>query len=98
MHELPADVAAPIVDAYADSLGLVFLCAAPVAFVGFVVSLFLKEIPLREMESASAADLGDGFGMPVMETSDEILEMAVGRIFRDSPGYPVAQARRAPGV
>ncbi len=83
--ELPAEAAAPIVQAYADSLGLVFLCAAPVAFLGFVVSLFLKEIPLREMESASAADLGDGFGMPVMETSDEILELAVGRTFRDSP-------------
>ena len=33
--------------AYADSLDLVFLCAAPVAVVGFVVALFLSEVPLR---------------------------------------------------
>ena len=95
--DLPAEVAAPIVGAYADSLGLVFLCAAPVAFLGFVVSLFLKEIPLREMESASAADLGDGFGMPVMETSDEILELAVGRTFRDSPDIRLRKLVDAPG-
>ncbi|MHA3021443.1 MDR family MFS transporter [Mycobacterium sp. BMJ-28] len=85
LHELPVEVAAPIVDAYAGALGLVFLCAAPVAAVGFVVSLFLKEIPLREIEAVSAADLGDGFGMPAMESPDDILEMAVGRMFRDSP-------------
>ncbi|WP_395312024.1 MDR family MFS transporter [Mycobacterium sp. AMU20-3851] len=95
--DLPAEVAAPIVGAYADSLGLVFLCAAPVAFLGFVVSLFLKEVPLREMEAASAADLGDGFGMPVMETSDEILELAVGRTFRDSPDIRLRKLVDHPG-
>ena len=47
-------MAAPIVDAYADSLGSVFLCAVPVAIIGFVVSLFLREVPLREMDAASA--------------------------------------------
>ncbi|MEN4473783.1 MDR family MFS transporter [Mycolicibacterium cosmeticum] len=85
LHELPAEVAAPIVDAYADALGLVFLCAAPVAVVGFVVALFLKEIPLREIEAVSAGDLGDGFGMPGTESPDDILERAVARMFRDSP-------------
>src|SRR3954454_15816184 len=39
LHRLPHEVAAPIVDAYADSLGMVFLCAAPVALVGFIVAL-----------------------------------------------------------
>ncbi|MCP6318723.1 hypothetical protein NL491_27660, partial [Klebsiella pneumoniae] len=68
LRELDPAVAAPIVAAYADALGLVFLCAAPVAAVGFVVSLFLKEVPLREMETVSASDLGEGFGMPVLET------------------------------
>jgi len=28
---------------------MVFLCAAPVALVGFIVALTLKEVPLREM-------------------------------------------------
>nr|WP_313775417.1 MDR family MFS transporter [Mycobacterium sp.] len=97
LRELPAEMAAPIIEAYADSLGLVFLCAAPVALVGFVVSLFLKEIPLREMESVSASDLGEGFGMPTPETSDEILEMAVARIFRDSPDIRLRRLTDHPG-
>ena len=75
----------PIVDAYADSLGKVFLCAVPVAVVGFVVSLFLKEVRLREVETVSATDLGEGFGMPSTESPEKILEVAVGRLFRDSP-------------
>jgi EmrB/QacA subfamily drug resistance transporter len=97
LHQLPARMAAPIVDAYADALGLVFLCAAPVAVVGFVVALFLKEIPLREIEAASAADLGDGFGMPAIESPDDILERAVVRMFRDSPEIRLRNLAGSPG-
>lgn len=67
LHELPPEIAAPIVEAYADSLGLVFLCAAPVALLGFVVSLFLKEVPLQELDPTAAVDMGEGFGMPSTE-------------------------------
>jgi EmrB/QacA subfamily drug resistance transporter len=85
LHELAPEMARPIVDAYADSLGTVFLCAVPVAVVGFVVSLFLKETPLRDMDAVSASDLGEGFGMPSGDSPEKILETAVGRMFRDSP-------------
>lgn len=85
LHDLPVDQAAPIVTAYADSLGQVFLFAAPVALVGFFVALLLKEVPLREMEAASAVDLGEGFGMPSTETPDSLLEVAIARLMRDSP-------------
>ncbi len=85
LHTLPAEMAAPIVDAYADSLCKVFLCAVPVAVVGFVVSLFLKETPLREMDAVSATDLGEGFGMPSTEPPEKILEVAIGRLMRNTP-------------
>ncbi len=85
LHALPPEMAAPIVNAYADSLGTVFLCAVPVAVVGFVVALFLKEIPLREIEAVSATDLGEGFGMPGTESPDKILEVAIGRLMRNTP-------------
>ena len=85
LHALSPEMAAPIVDAYADSLGTVFLCAVPVAVVGFIVSLFLKEIPLREMDAMSATDLGEGFGMPSTESPDKILEVAIGRLMRNTP-------------
>jgi hypothetical protein len=97
LHQLSPAMAAPIVNAYADSLGTVFLCAVPIAVVGFVVALFLKEVPLREMDAVSATDLGEGFGMPSTETPDQILEVAVGRMFRDSPDVRLRSLAGRPG-
>lgn len=97
LQALPADVAAPIIEAYANALGTVFLCAAPVAVVGFIVSLFLKEIPLREMDAVSATDLGEGFGMPGADSPEKILEVAVGRMFRDSPEIRLRSLAHEPG-
>ena len=96
LHRLPADVAAPIVEAYADSLGRVFLCAAPVAALGFILALMLKEVPLREIDSGPV-DLGEGFGMPSGETPEEILEVAVGRLIRDSPDLRLRSLAGRPG-
>ena len=95
LHQLSPEMAAPIVDAYADSLGKVFLCAAPVALVGFVVALFLKEVPLRE----TRRDLGDRPRRGLRHAHDRV----AGEDARDGgrpdvprlPGDPVAQPRRA---
>ena len=97
LRALPPEMAAPIVAAYADSLGTVFLCAVPVAIVGFVVSLFLKEVPLREMDATAATDLGEGFGMPTGDSAEKILEVAVGRMFRDSPDIRLRSLAAEPG-
>ncbi len=97
LHSLPAATAAPIIDAYADSLGRVFLCAAPVALVGFVLALMLKEVPLREMEDVMSVDLGEGFGMPSTETPEQILELAVARMMRDSPDLRLRSLAGSPG-
>ncbi|MDT5348003.1 MAG: hypothetical protein QOH91_1290 [Mycobacterium sp.] len=85
LHRQPHNVAAPIVAAYSDSLTQVFLCAAPVAAVGFVLALFLREVPLRDIHN-SAVDLGDGFGMPNPETPERMLENAIARMLRGEPG------------
>ncbi|MBJ7339201.1 MDR family MFS transporter [Mycolicibacterium sp.] len=97
LHQLAPAMATPIIDAYADSLGTVFLCAVPVAIVGFVVALFLKEVPLREMDAVSATDLGEGFGMPSADSPEKILEVAVGRMFRDSPEIRLRNLAGGPG-
>ena len=96
LHQLTPDMAAPIVNAYADSLGLVFLCAAPVAVVGFIVALTLKEVPLREMETVTV-DLGEGFGMPSTESPDKVLEIAIGRLMRHSPEIRLRNIAGRPG-
>ncbi|WP_407667609.1 MDR family MFS transporter [Mycolicibacterium arseniciresistens] len=97
LHELTAQQAAPIVTAYADSLGLVFLCAAPVALVGFFVALLLKEVPLREMETGVAVDLGESFGMPSTETPEKLLETTIGRLMRNSPDIRLRNVAGCPG-
>lgn len=53
LHRLPATAAAPIVSAYADSLTQVFLWAAPVAVGGFVLALFLRQVPLRDIHDGT---------------------------------------------
>ena len=85
LHRQPHSVAAPIVGAYADSLTQMFLCAAPVALLGFVLAFFLREVPLRDIHN-SAVDLGDGFGMPTSDTPERMLENAIARMLRGAPG------------
>lgn len=85
LHRLPREAAAPIVSAYAESLTHVFGWAVPVALVGFVLSLFLRQVPLREFHD-STVDLGDAFGMPTSETPDQMLENAIARMMRGVPG------------
>ncbi|GAB3031730.1 MDR family MFS transporter [Mycobacterium bourgelatii] len=85
LHRQPDSVSGPIVAAYAESLSQVFLWAAPVAVLGFVLALLLREVPLREIHN-SAIDLGDGFGMPSSETPERLLENAIARMLRGDPG------------
>ncbi|MFJ3582546.1 MDR family MFS transporter [Streptomyces sp. NPDC090127] len=83
VHALPDDVAAPIVQAYADTLHTVFLWTVPVAAIGFVVALFLKQVKLRDTARASAPDMGEGFASPTSSgDSAKLLELSVGRILR----------------
>ncbi|WP_406815565.1 DHA2 family efflux MFS transporter permease subunit [Mycobacterium sp. M23085] len=85
LHRLPRQAAAPIVAAYAESLTQVFLWAVPVALAGFVLALFLREVPLQEFHD-STVDLGDAFGMPTSETPDQMLENTIARMMRGVPG------------
>ena len=97
LRELPPEVAAPIVNAYADALDLVFLCAAPVALLGLIVAVFLKEVPLVDVDPATSVDLGEGFGMPSAESNDQVLETLVSRVMRSSPEIRLRTVAGRPG-
>jgi len=77
LHALAPAQIAPIVHAYAESPDKVFLWSVPVAILGFLLALTLKAVPLRGSARASAADLGDGFGMPTQASSERCLERAM---------------------
>ncbi|WP_405650234.1 MDR family MFS transporter [Streptomyces sp. NBC_00019] len=80
VHNLPSAVASPIIDAYADTIRTVFLWTVPVAALGFVVALFLKQVQLRDSARAGSTDMGEGFGQPSGADSQRVLEAAVGKI------------------
>ncbi|MDT5106141.1 MAG: hypothetical protein QOI25_3654 [Mycobacterium sp.] len=97
LHQLPPELAAPIAAAYADALDMVFLCAAPVAVVGFVLALMLKQVPLRNNDVSTAVDLGEGFAMPTTDSPDQLLENAVGRLIRQGSGVQLRALAERPG-
>ena len=72
IDSLPAAVRDPYIAAYAAAIRPMFLIAAAIAVVGFVVTWFLKEEPLRE----TVADQGirDSFASPRDTTSIAELE------------------------
>lgn len=98
LHALPEQVKAPIIAAYADTLHLVFLSAAPVAAVAFLVALFLKEVPLRDTARAAATEVGDNFAAPHTADSGDELEKLVALIVSRERRDPTPDVLRDSGV
>ncbi|CAM5565217.1 MFS transporter OS=Streptomyces tendae OX=1932 GN=GUR47_02910 PE=4 SV=1 [Streptomyces tendae] len=80
VHRLPPRASAPIVDAYADTIQTVFLWTVPIAVLGFLVALFLKQVQLRDSARAGSTDMGEGFASPHDASSRRTLEASVGKI------------------
>jgi EmrB/QacA subfamily drug resistance transporter len=80
LHRLPPAAARPIIDAYADTIQTVFLWTVPVAALGFLVALFLKQVPLRDSARLGSADLGQGFASPHDANAQRVLEASVAKI------------------
>ncbi|GMA23372.1 EmrB/QacA family drug resistance transporter [Luteimicrobium album] len=72
ISQLPADVGRSIIGAYSDSISTVFLYAASIAVIAFVLAWFVKEQPLRK--TVAVTDIGEGLGGSPTERSslDEI--------------------------
>ncbi len=75
LQHLPTSVRAEFVHAYAQSLSTVFLVAAPIAAVAFILSWLLPEVRLRT--TAQATDVGHTFAMPAARSSQEEIERAL---------------------
>ena len=79
LKRLPAGARAAVLHSYADSIDRIFLFALPVAAVAFVLSWFLREVPLRQ--TAGAADLSEGLGAgSAQRTSVQEIERALLRL------------------
>ena len=82
VHSLPAAQAAPIIEAYSETVQTLFRAGVPVALVAAVLGLFLKQVPLRGVAKAGANDVGDGFAMPEARSSQDRLEVAIARLMQ----------------
>lgn len=82
LHQLPAQVAAPFIEAYADTIHTVFLWVTPLGVIALIFAFLLKEVPLRDTAKASASDLGDGFAMPEALDPEQELERAISCLWR----------------
>ncbi|MFE1585892.1 MDR family MFS transporter [Streptomyces sp. NPDC058737] len=80
VHRLPPQASAPIVGAYADTIQTVFLWTVPVAVLGFLVAVFLKQVQLRDSARAGSTDMGEGFASPHDASSRRALEASVGKV------------------
>lgn len=80
LHALDPATIRPIVDAYAESLSLVFQWAAPVALVAFVLALLLPQVKLADSLAPDASDLGTGFGAPEALPNEEILSRRIANL------------------
>ena len=92
---LPPGVHSAYVQAFVDSLQPVFLAAAVVSFVGFVLTWFLREIPLRK--SVAAEGVAESFAMPRDAESLPEMERIVATLARRENRWRVYDqlARRA---
>jgi len=95
LHALPAAVAAPVVNAYAESLQTVFLWAVPVALAALVVALFLPQVTLRSRVTAAGA--GDGFAIPQGSDADTQLENVIGQVLKQKGESAAPEVLRASG-
>jgi DNA-binding MarR family transcriptional regulator len=80
VRQLPPEIHAPYVGAFAASLHPVFLTAAGVAIVAFVLTWLLREVPLRQ--TAGAEGIGESFASPRDDSSERELERIVSSIVR----------------
>jgi EmrB/QacA subfamily drug resistance transporter len=78
LKKLPGAIRADVQHAYSLALHPVFLFAIPVALVAFVLSWFLREVPLR---ATSSVGIGEGLGAaPAARSSVDEVERSLSRL------------------
>jgi EmrB/QacA subfamily drug resistance transporter len=75
VRALPKAEAAPFLHIYAISVQTVFLVAVPITAVAFLLTLFLREVPLRG--ATRMPELGEASGLPTFRSSLDEIERAL---------------------
>jgi EmrB/QacA subfamily drug resistance transporter len=82
LEHLPAAIRDGYIAGFAQALHTVFLYATPIAAVGFVLSLFLKEVPLRDtVRAVDRAHSTAPTAIPATRDSAQEMERALVTLF-----------------
>ncbi|MCT7353862.1 MFS transporter [Streptomyces sp. 15-116A] len=96
MDLLPHGIREWLESAYGHGIADIFLYVAPIAFLAFLVTLFIKEVPLRTSGAlAQAAESGAAASVPagvstVAESGDEVRAEPVASVGGESGGSGIA--------
>ncbi len=100
LQHLPAVIRAGYIAGYAQALHTVFLFATPLAALGFVLSLFLKEVPLRDtVRAVDRAQSTAPTAIPATANSAQEMERALMTLFgRERRAVTYRRLAEAAGV
>ncbi|MFI5730907.1 DHA2 family efflux MFS transporter permease subunit [Kribbella sp. NPDC051587] len=98
VRELPAAARSLVTAAYADSLHVVFLWAVPVAALGFLTALLLKQVPLRDTARMAASDVGDNFAAPSSFDSEHELSKLAALVVQHHKRNPAPEVLAESGL
>ena len=95
LHALPAPIHQAYVAAFTDSLSVLFLVATVIGAVAFVLTFFIKQVPLRD--TVATAGVGEAFAAPKETTSLAEIERELSTLTRREAGRRLIErlARRA---
>ncbi|MER7245004.1 MDR family MFS transporter [Kribbella sp. NPDC000426] len=98
VRKLPESMRSAVTAAYADSLHTVFLWAVPVAALGFITALLLKEVPLRDTARMAASDVGENFAAPSSFDSEHELQKLAALVVRHHKRNPAPEVLAESGL
>jgi EmrB/QacA subfamily drug resistance transporter len=101
VRSLPEALREPITAAYAEALHVVFLAAVPVALVGLLVALLLKEVPLRDTARVAAggnSGVGDSFAVPASFDSEHELQKLFALVVQNHKRNPGPEVLAQSGI
>jgi DNA-binding MarR family transcriptional regulator len=80
IRALPPPVHDAFIHAFTDALSTIFVVAAAIVAVAFLLSFMLKQLPLRE--TVATAGVGEAFAVPKEQSSLAEIECELGKLTR----------------
>ena len=92
IRALPPEIGVPMIESLAEAVTTTFLVAAPIALIGLLVALLLRELPLRESAYIGSAEEEPAAAAMAPAVAPTVANAAV------ADGAPLSEQAPAPGA